>query len=233
MRTVIIGDIHGCADRLQSLLRRIGFDPAQNELILLGNLMDYGPDSFGVYRMVRDLKEAMGKRLVILRGDHDQMLMDANLMTRGQMANSLLWKQNGGNETVRSFKAAGQKVSKAAVWLRDNTRTWYEDLSFLCVHGDIRDEVIWNNSDMDLIWGRQAVLSNDYSGKLCIVGSTPMESPTYLDGSGAESAFHPPCGTWFELPKRGLIALDTGCGKLPEGKLTAMLVENGWMRFEQ
>ena len=109
MRTIIIGDIHGHSERLAALLKMIGFDPAENTLVLLGNLIDYGPDSFGVYRMVRDLKEQMDDRLIVIRGDHEQMMMDGNLLTRGQMANFLLWKQNGGEEicyVVMKFQGA-------------------------------------------------------------------------------------------------------------------------------
>ena len=39
-----------------------------------------------------------------IRGEHEQMLLDALLLTRGQIANGLLWKQNGGKETLASLE---------------------------------------------------------------------------------------------------------------------------------
>ena len=63
-----------------------------------------------------------------------------------------------------------------------------------------------------------------------VIGHAQQETPAYLDGYGGESRFHPSYGTWFELPKTGLIAMNTGCGF--GGPLTAMIIENGWMRFE-
>ena len=48
MRTIIIGDIHGCSGALRVLLERIKPDENADRLILLGDLFDRGPDSWGV-----------------------------------------------------------------------------------------------------------------------------------------------------------------------------------------
>ena len=230
MRTILIGDVHGHLDALKTLLWSVGLNRETDQLVLLGNLMDYGPDSCGVYLFVRELQEDMKRRLICIRGNHEQMFMDSELLTRGQMANRFLWKDSGGKETLRSFKDYRHSTGKAGAWLRDNTRPWFEDLDFIAVHGDIRDEIVWNNSQDTFIWGSDGVTYNDYSGKLTVVGHTQVDTPTYLDGSRGESRFHPKYGTWFELPKRGMIAIHTGCGF--GGNLTAMIIENGWMRFE-
>ncbi|MDQ0152650.1 serine/threonine protein phosphatase 1 [Moryella indoligenes] len=231
MRTVIISDIHGESAAFQELLEQIGFDRRENQLILLGDALDGGADACGTYFKIRALKEEMGERLVYIRGEHEQMFMDAELLTRGQLANAFLWQQNGGKETLAALKRRKVSAGKTAAWLRDNTRLWYEEQDFICVHGDIRDEVVWNNSQETFLWGNEGVHSNNYAGKLAIVGHTELEMPVYLDGSGTESSFHPNYGTWFELPGRGMIAMDTGCGY--GGALTAMLIEHGWMRFER
>ena len=231
MRNIIIGDIHGCREAFERLLYEIGFDRRENALILLGDLLDLGPDPCGTYAAVRSLKEEMQDRMVILRGDHEQMMLDALLPTRGQIANGLIWRENGGRETTASFRERKLSPGKAAAWIRDNTRTWYDEGQFLCAHGDVRDEIIWNNAALDLIWGNEGVRMNDYRGRLALVGLTQVEVPTFFDGSGGEPSFHPQCGTWYELPARGMIALDTGAGS--GGALTAMITENGWMRFER
>lgn len=230
MRTVIVSDICGHVEMFRDLLGKIGFDSTQNTLVLLGDAMDNGPDPCGTYIMIRNLKEQMKDRLVYLCGEHEQMFMDAELLTRGQISSKVLWGQNGGRETARSFKSRNISLGKTAVWLKENTQRWFEMPELICVHADIRDEIVWNNMTDTFVWGGDAVAYNDYSGKLAVVGHTEMGSPTYLDGSGGESRFHPACGTWFELPQRGLIAMHTGCGN--GGPLCAMITENGWMRFE-
>lgn len=44
MRTIIIGDIHGCSGALRHLLAKIAPDEKSDRLILLGDLFDRGPE---------------------------------------------------------------------------------------------------------------------------------------------------------------------------------------------
>ena len=53
--TVIIGDVHGCVDELSELLNKISYNPAQMELVFLGDLVDRGPDSIGAVAKVMEL----------------------------------------------------------------------------------------------------------------------------------------------------------------------------------
>ena len=71
MRTIIIGDIHGCSGALRLLLAKIMPDEKADRLILLGDLFDRGPDSWGVFQVVRELADKFGDRFVLLRGNHD------------------------------------------------------------------------------------------------------------------------------------------------------------------
>jgi hypothetical protein len=66
--TIVIGDVHGCADELEALLRACGCGP-QDEVVLVGDLVAKGPDSRGVLAIVREL----GARAV--RGNHDEHLL--------------------------------------------------------------------------------------------------------------------------------------------------------------
>jgi bis(5'-nucleosyl)-tetraphosphatase (symmetrical) len=61
----VIGDIHGCAREFEDLLEAIRFDPAQDELWSVGDVVNTGPDSLAALRMWRDV----GGRAVI--GNHD------------------------------------------------------------------------------------------------------------------------------------------------------------------
>ena len=42
MRTILIGDVHGHLDALKTLLWSVGLNRETDQLVLLGNLMDYG-----------------------------------------------------------------------------------------------------------------------------------------------------------------------------------------------
>ena len=60
MKTFIIGDIHGQAEALGALLKKLRPDPRQDWLVFLGDLFDRGPDSFQVFQEVKRLAEELG-----------------------------------------------------------------------------------------------------------------------------------------------------------------------------
>lgn len=65
-RTIVVGDVHGCLDELRDLLKLVSYQQGTDRLVLLGDLVDRGPDPAGVVRVAREL----GAESVM--GNHDE-----------------------------------------------------------------------------------------------------------------------------------------------------------------
>jgi hypothetical protein len=69
VRTIIVGDVHGCAGELEQLLDAVAFTSG-DRLVFVGDLVARGPDSLGVL----DIARRTGA--IVVRGNHEQKLLD-------------------------------------------------------------------------------------------------------------------------------------------------------------
>jgi len=66
MRTIVVGDIHGCYQELLQLLEKVQLR-AEDCLVSLGDIVDRGPDSIKVYDFLRNRPNT-----IVLMGNHER-----------------------------------------------------------------------------------------------------------------------------------------------------------------
>ena len=103
-RLYAIGDVHGRLDLLVQLLDTIDKDdasrgPAKTRIVLLGDLVDRGPQSNAVidHLLTRDWR---GRRVTYLRGNHEEVFL---LTMAGNLEATRFWLKIGGAETMVSY----------------------------------------------------------------------------------------------------------------------------------
>ena len=91
MKTIVVTDIHGCLEELESVWAQAGFDPETDKLICLGDLMDRGPYSFECSIAFATRPAGRGGAVVIYDfwSDRGDAVMNSFRQSSGLCANGL------------------------------------------------------------------------------------------------------------------------------------------------
>jgi serine/threonine protein phosphatase 1 len=173
--TYAIGDIHGCLDKLRSLMLRCEMhaDGRPPGFVFVGDYIDRGPQSCAVIDCLIDLKARHGDRVVALMGNHEALALAA-VDGSGPVQ---LWLAQGGLATLESYGVAEpRELPRAHVdWLRGLPLS-HDDGRRFFVHAGVNPGTSLEAQDgFDLLWIREPFLSHrgDY-GRLIVHGHTPL-----------------------------------------------------------
>lgn len=210
MRTLIIGDIHGCLKSLETLVDFIDLSP-DDTLVTLGDYIDRGPQSKGVIDYLIELRKT--HQLVTLKGNHECMMEDA----RDHYDELMNWLLNGGIETLTSFGAVEFDQVPAPYWefLASCTK-YYETEQHIMVHaGLIPDIPLDEQPDSALYWLRFYDTEHHMSGKTIICGHTPQRNgkptveahaiciDTWACNGGWLTCLDPDSGQYWQANQKG------------------------------
>ncbi|WP_372369786.1 metallophosphoesterase family protein [Candidatus Uabimicrobium sp. HlEnr_7] len=175
MRFLAIGDIHGCANALSTLLSYITL--RKNDIIItVGDYVDRGPNSYGVIEQLIQLSQ--NHQLISLRGNHEIMMLRA----RESSAHHEDWLSNGGNATLRSYSPLGDKGKITDVldehWsFLERCCPYYQTEKYFVVHANAYPDLpLEEQPDYMLYWERINDAAPHMSGKKMICGHTPQKN---------------------------------------------------------
>ncbi len=177
-----ISDIHGCNKTFLALLDKIGLKKTDN-LFLLGDYIDRGPDSKGVIDTIWRLR-AEGYNVRTLKGNHEQMMYNAYTALLWEEID--LWLSNGGKATLQSFGVS--RVLDIPTKYLDFVKTlelYIELPDYYLVHAgfDFSKETIFENTEA-MLWIRRwyiDIVPEMLNGKKVVHGHTPMKYEDILD----------------------------------------------------
>lgn len=203
---VAIGDIHGCLESLVALWKKL--EPYKDVLhVFIGDYIDRGPKSKQVVDFL--LEEQKNRQCIFLRGNHEQMLLDA--MNEGFTHN---WIYNGGDTTLESYNVNGdiKKLPENHIEFYKSTRLYYETDDYFFVHAGVPPHQTIEKSKEDprsehfFLWGREHLNAFETPWEKTVVfGHTPRAYP---------------------IRKPKMLGIDTGCvyNAIGYGKLTAAIL---------
>lgn len=203
-KIVAIGDVHGCANTLKALWKKLeSFEDYIH--LFVGDYIDRGPDSKEVVNFLLNVKN--DRKTVFLRGNHEVMLLEAL-----ETGNSRNWMINGGQATLDSYgkSATLGDIPDDHIEFFRKTRLYYETENYFFVHAGIpptlsvKESKEMSSAHNYFFWGRDHL--NAFAPpweKTVVFGHTPQQ---------------------FPIQQRGMIGIDTGCvyNRAGLGKLTAV-----------
>ncbi len=117
----LVGDLQGCCDAFDRLLAEIGFSPSRDRLVVLGDLVNRGPQSLAVLQRLRGLGDAA----TCLLGNHDLHLLAVAAGVRRPHR----------NDTLDAILHAPER-EQWLDWLRHRRMACVE-AGWLCVHAGV------------------------------------------------------------------------------------------------
>ncbi|NOQ20180.1 MAG: serine/threonine protein phosphatase [Desulfobacterales bacterium] len=174
----VVGDIHGCFDKLCALMDKIPINNTRDQLIFIGDYIDRGPSSFDVVNYLIDFKKRV-PGTIFIKGNHEDMLQ--NYLDGSDRFTYLL---NGGQKTMdeylnRSDNKEAFPIPSEHLEFFNSLQLYYQTDDYIFVHAGLREKVPLESQDkMDLLWTRDEFIHSDFNfGKRVIFGHTPFKEP--------------------------------------------------------
>ena len=246
-RLDLVGDVHGCLMELEALMLELGWrrepswhHPEQRLLVFVGDLVDRGPDSVGVMRLVAQLVEQ--QQAVLILGNHDDKVrrlmsghavkLDSHTQTTADELAALpaperqalqsraialfegapLWALASPAPSPGPLGLGAQLAIAHAAWKPSLIGQKRDKVRWYCLYGPSTGKTDAYGLPERLDWKPRYPAQ----APLCVVGHTPFDGPI--------------------VERHGTICLDTACVfghrlsalRHPEGQIVSVPAQQRW-----
>ena len=172
MSRYAISDIHGCNKTFRHLVQEVLQLKPDDQLYLLGDYIDRGPDTKGVLDFIMELQEKQ-YQVTTLMGNHEDMMLQA--LEGDEYLEH--WYMNGGHQAMASFGVNDLSAIPEKYWKFLFQLDFYVELEdYLLVHAgfDFESPNPFQNQKA-MLWIRDFKLDETYTnGKTIVHGHTPI-----------------------------------------------------------
>jgi serine/threonine protein phosphatase 1 len=204
-----VGDTHGHFTELTELMDTIvneaGLQPDSDMVIFLGDYVDGGPTTKQVIDQLITWQDQY-PHWVFLKGNHEDMMLDALVYNSKKYGDYYLWWNQGGRATAYSYLPGDASEYDRAImqpkkFILTNHLEWLNNLplsheqdGYLFVHAGFAPRIVLDGqTEEDMLWIREAFINSDWSfeGKRVVFGHTPFEEPLVMPNKiGIDTMFH-------------------------------------------
>jgi serine/threonine protein phosphatase 1 len=191
-----IGDIHGCNNKLSSLLGRLPVDNDEDIIVFLGDYINRGPDSRKVLDTLLHIR-ATCNQVVFLKGNHEQALLD--YAATGDVETLHMLRTMGVEATAASYGSSVRMIRDLSCMPPEH-QDFLQTLKFsfvagnyLFTHADIDEEKLalaktrtdapqsQRYAEASLLASRR-LAREDFclTGQIIVFGHVPFETPLVM-----------------------------------------------------
>ena len=119
--------------------------------------MDRGPDSFKVVSHLIEQEIDPYQNVINLKGNHEQLMLEAYKLERQTHRNYYVWIENGGDKTIASYDSAGFSTPPKhhLDWMKQlKTYHWDRAAKLIFVHAGIDPANFPNDGEDRHLWTR-------------------------------------------------------------------------------
>lgn len=158
MKIYAMSDIHGCLQEFEVALELVDFS-GDNKLILLGDYIHSGADSYGVLKKIIKLQQKYGNdKVVALMGNHEELVIEGRAPIQESWGDGLY---DSGNSEDDNY-----------IFFMQNLPLYHVEDNVIFVHAgvdeDAGEEWEWESTDRDFL-EKYPAETGHFSGEMIIV----------------------------------------------------------------